>query len=184
MQRPEHINAQLYTIASQTWTELRVQSGDSDGRLPEERKLFGAAVVAGADGGERIILAGGQSDSAASLADVWSLTILDAGSLLATSRAPLRYGRVGHSLTLLPDTDQLVLVGGTTDGPSGEFSLLAPATWLYNATADTWSEGPDLEVPRVQHSAVAVSGQLLVWGGALSQVRPWRPLQPLNMARK
>lgn len=145
------------------------------------------ALTAVASTGEgSFLLFGGATGEAVSISDdpvetldtVWSLPVAPPSGDLSfetvttmppmdeesfdfgTTSAP---GRLGHTVTRLSD-NRILLVGGAADYQSqGQTSN---ATWLFDPTTNTYSEGEPLSERRTMHSAVlGPTGLVYIIGG-------------------
>lgn len=108
-----------------------------------------------------------------------------------TSAAPLAAARTGHSATLLPD-GQLLVIGGTATAGS---DAALPMVERYDPAADRWSPAAPLAVPLRTHTAAPLSdGRVLVVGTHVSpafsvqlfalynpRLGDWSGMQPLPM---
>jgi N-acetylneuraminic acid mutarotase len=80
-----------------------------------------------------------------------------------TELAPMKTARTGHTATLVGGGDGRVLVAG---GAASDGSLLATAE-LYDPKADTWTPGPDMNLPRAFHTATLLEdGRVFVASGS------------------
>ena len=85
-----------------------------------------------------------------------------------TPAGGMQHPRTGATLTLLSD-GRVLVAGGTAREISpferGEGELV-PFTEIYNPATNSWSLGPQLEIPRANHAATALSdGRVLLTGG-------------------
>ena len=71
------------------------------------------------------------------------------------------HGRMGHTITLLPDGRVVAIGGATAEGPVNTAEYMEPETWL-------WSEITPMSVQRSQHTATLLhDGRILVAGGSI-----------------
>ena len=71
------------------------------------------------------------------------------------------HGRMGHTITLLPDGRVVTVGGSTAGGPVNTAEFMEPETWL-------WSEIAPMSVQRSQHTATLLTdGRILVAGGSI-----------------
>ena len=71
------------------------------------------------------------------------------------------HGRMGHTITLLPDGRVVTIGGSTAGGPVNTAEYMEPETWL-------WSEITPMSVERSQHTATLLTdGRILVAGGSI-----------------
>ena len=69
-------------------------------------------------------------------------------------------GRMGHTITLLPDGRVITIGGSTAGGPVNTAEYMEPETWQ-------WSEITPMSVKRSQHTATLLNdGRILVAGGS------------------
>ena len=85
-----------------------------------------------------------------------------------TPAGSMQYPRNGATVTTLPD-GRVLVSGGTARQESlfeqGEGELIA-FTELYDPATNTWSVGPELAIPRTNHTATALlDGRVLMTGG-------------------
>lgn len=135
-----------------SWTDL-----SPEGERPLERCLVRAVWDREA---QRLLLFGGQSNEAPYLGDTWELSA-DGWRELTVDGPPPRHF---YAMAFDGETRRAVLFGGRTE--AGEVN----DTWLFDSTADAWSEAsPEGEPPspRSGHDAVwlGASRSLLVFGG-------------------
>jgi Galactose oxidase, central domain len=160
--------AHLYDLQSGRWSQLDLQAADAHAEKPRARAHFGAAVHRTASAAEAVFVAGG-SDASTALGDVWQLELTPDGTALSAKRlADLPEPRDGLSLTLQPGSSRLAAVGGSA---SADGRQLTASMWWYDVDADAWAADADLPLARAYHSAVATESELLIWAGALPQVR-------------
>lgn len=76
----------------------------------------------------------------------------------ASEAASLGIGRSHHAAALLPDGRVIVVGGMGHNGPLDITEIFDPAT-------GEWSPGPNLNLPRHDHSLIATPGRLVVFGG-------------------
>jgi hypothetical protein len=89
-----------------------------------------------------------------------SVEIYDAKNDRWFRASPLPDPRTELSAFTLPDGRVLVAGGVVGSGAATD------TTWFYNPPADSWTEGPKMNLPRVQHAAVQLSsGDILFIGG-------------------
>jgi hypothetical protein len=83
-----------------------------------------------------------------------------------SSTGSLNAGRSGHTATLLPNGEILV-VGGYSYTPSGDWwAGIIKSAERYDASAALWRNTSDLSVARIGHTATLLpNGQVLVAGG-------------------
>ena len=73
------------------------------------------------------------------------------------------HGRMGHTITLLPDGRVVTIGGSTASGPVNTAEYMEPKTWL-------WSEITPMSVERSQHTATLLDdGRILVAGGSIQR---------------
>lgn len=112
--------------------------------------------------GDRILVTGGYggTGAAAMLASAELFTYATR-SFVATGSMRLARGR--HASTTLAD-GRVLVTGGET--PQGSSSTLTTTTELYSPATGTFTDGPAMNVPRFNHSAVRLDdGRVLVVGG-------------------
>ena len=85
-----------------------------------------------------------------------------------TPAGSMNYPRNGATVTTLPD-GRVLVAGGTARQESlfeqGEEELIA-FTELYDPATNTWSVGPELAIPRTNHTATTLpDGRVLITGG-------------------
>ena len=70
------------------------------------------------------------------------------------------HGRMGHTITLLPDGRVITIGGATASGPVNSVEYMEPKTW-------EWSEITPMSVERSQHTSTLLNdGRILVAGGS------------------
>ncbi len=85
-----------------------------------------------------------------------------------TSAGSMNYPRNGATVTNLPD-GRVLVAGGTAREESlfeqGDEELIA-FTELYDPATNTWSVGPEMAIPRTNHTATTLpDGRVLITGG-------------------
>ena len=114
----------------------------------------------------RVLLVGGSNDLSEPLATV---DIYDPVTDTVSVGAPMPGARVAHTATLL--ADGRVFVAGGANGfnladPLAGLGNILESTLVYNPTANSWSNGPNLPDPRVGHAASRLNdGRVLLTGG-------------------
>ena len=91
-----------------------------------------------------------------------------------TPAGSMNYPRNGATVTTLPD-GRVLVAGGTAREESlfeqGEEELIA-FTELYDPATNTWSVGPELVIPRTNHTATILpDGRVLITGGIGTEPR-------------
>ena len=165
----------LYNVQSGEWSEVSPASG----ARPEARCLVRIAVDPDR---ERLLLFGGQSNSAPYLGDLWAYNTTErTWSEIETNNPPPRNL---YSLARNPIDGSLILFGGASaDGIRGDI-------WTLDVESDEWTvEVIDPEVsplvpPRDSHDAVWLDaiGAMMVFGGRdesgmLNDLWTYRPPQ-------
>ena len=75
----------------------------------------------------------------------------------------MKHARIFHTMTLLPD-GRVLAVGG--DDPVGGPNSPHSTTEIFDPRTDSWSPGPDLAEPRLDHSATLLpDGRIFLVGG-------------------
>jgi N-acetylneuraminic acid mutarotase len=115
----------------------------------------------------RVLVAGGQDG----LISFDSVEIYDTGQDRWLPAAPMVTGRSGHAAALLANGNVLV-AGGTyrTVVPSDASAPLSSAE-IYNPALNSWSSVPRMAEVRVEHTATALSGGMVLVIGATGQSR-------------
>ncbi len=97
-----------------------------------------------------------------------SVELYDPGEKTWTTIAPLGQPRWGHSATLLADGSVLV-AGGSAPRPGGGVHALR-STELYDPVEKTWSPAAELTDGRSGHTAVPLTGGLVLVCGGVAPV--------------
>lgn len=93
----------------------------------------------------------------------------------------MRTARAGHTATLLPDGDVLLL-GGSTQKDHGGGGHPTASAELYDHRTGTWRAAPSLASPRLAHTAtLLLSGKVVVVGG-LREEDDRRRVHPVESA--
>ncbi|MDE2292348.1 MAG: fibronectin type III domain-containing protein [Elusimicrobia bacterium] len=110
----------------------------------------------------KVLLAGGQSNSAGTVASSCNLYNPTTNNFdPCGGGGAMQMERAAHSATLL-DNGHVLVAGGYRSGNAG----FAVTTELYDYTTDAWSAGPALHVERAWHTATAMGNQkVLITGG-------------------
>jgi hypothetical protein len=113
----------------------------------------------------QVLFAGGESDETGRTAFA---ELYDAATGTFTSTGHMTWGRVWHSLTLLPNGTALS-AGGETDGCSGGFCVFAGSTAsaeLYDPSTGTFVPTDNMAEAREVHTAILLNdGRVLMAGG-------------------
>ena len=144
--------AELFDPADGTWRDV--------GSLGEARRGHQAVVLE--DG--RVLVAGGVSAGR----PLAGAEVYDPAQKSWTATGPMTTPRVGHSLTLLAG-GRVLAAGGTSlqggDG-SGQAVVALASTEVYDPGLGRWAPGPDMTVPRFEHTATRLDdGRVLIAGG-------------------
>ena len=109
----------------------------------------------------KVLLAGGQSIKPTSTSATAELFDLDPGSRFNVSlTGSMKYERIGHTATLLPNGKVLVAGGGDVAGN------LSPGAELYDPETGTWTLTGPMKYDRSGHTAILLlDGKVLVAGG-------------------
>ena len=143
---------ELFDQANGTWRDV--------GSLGEARRGHQAVVL---DDG-RVLVAGGVSVGG----PLASAEVYDPAQESWTATGPMATPRVGHSLTLLAG-GRILVAGGTSleggDG-SGQAVVALASTEVYDPAVGRWAPGPEMTVPRFEHTATRLDdGRVLITGG-------------------
>ncbi len=78
----------------------------------------------------------------------------------------MAFGRIYHSMTILPDGDVLVTGGGPSSAPTDVANAILPAE-LWSATTETWTTMASMHAPRLYHSSALLmpDARVLISGG-------------------
>ncbi len=107
-----------------------------------------------------ILIAGGQTTTAASSALNEAELLMPDGTVTVTGNTLVAVGRSSHTATVLPNG--LVLIAGGINN-TGAVNL---TTDIYNPTTNLFTAGPSLSVPRFAHTATLLqNGTVLICGG-------------------
>lgn len=134
--------------------------------LSSPREQHTAMTLQNANG--KILVAGGKNGSTV----LSSATIFDPSVSNGTwlSAGTMTTPRVGHTMTLLPNTivanGQVLVAGGTSNG-----TTVLPSAELFSGTA-TWTTTPSMPGPLQGHQAVLLSGNMILATGGLSSSTP------------
>jgi len=125
------------------------------------RALHGAVTLK--DG--RVLIVGGVDTLGNPLR---SCEIYDPKTSSFKTTGSLRIARAGHTTDLLPN-GRVLVTGGTSNFTDALNAINATerSTEIYNPATGTWSNGPNMSVPRLVHASIALSnGNILLTGGA------------------
>ena len=144
-------HAELYDPNSNVWTTIQ---GPEPDFLPSDAVGLsnGEVFVIGTTGS--LVVQGKLFDP---LSNSW------------TPAAEMNHPRLDATFTLLPD-GRVLAVGGTDNSSLRIFERseekFLPVTEIYDPATNTWSLGPEMQVPRTEHAATALpDGRVLITGG-------------------
>jgi hypothetical protein len=140
----------VYDLSADTWTQ------QSPAAHPSARQAHAMSYI----GGDQVLLFGGCDDDGW-CGDTWVYD-LSADSWTQQSPAPHPSARTHHSMSYIGG-DQVVLFGGTP-----YFGLPYDDTWVYDLSADTWTQQSPSSSPsaRYGHATAYIGGdQVLLFGG-------------------
>ena len=122
------------------------------------RKTFANSATVLADGS--VLFTGGFGMSRAKGGIVPGSEVFDPKSNEWRKAPDTVHGRMGHTITLLPDGRVITIGGSTAGGPVNSAEYMEPETWQ-------WSEITPMSVKRSQHTATLLNdGRILVAGGS------------------
>ena len=179
------VTGRLYDVAANSWTELPVPA-NTWGPLDSALQLAnGEVLVIQNKGAQRIDPEAGEWQSAG---DLPALSIQGASALLGDGRVlvmsgsseppslydpeannwaaatPPRLARRAPALIGLPD-GRALLVGGVADSDVRAERTTVEQTELYDADADSWSDGPTLPAAQTTPYLMLLDGDVIAWGG-------------------
>ncbi len=138
--------AEVYDPATGTWTET--------GRLADPRERHTAALLP--DG--RVLVAGGQNDGFADVHVFATAEIYDAATGVWTPTGDMTVARAGHTATLLPNGQVLVVAGYNAE--------FLDAAELYDPATGAWTATGSLTTARLGSTATLLpNGGVLVAAG-------------------
>ena len=145
----ESARAEIYDPATDTWTPTEDMS--------TERGQPNAVLLS--DG--RVLVTGDRSLDLRAVTGKAETYDPDTGAWSSTE--DMSKAGIGHTLTLLPD-GRVLAAGGVhpTNRHFGAYST----TEIFDPAANSWSPGPELAQPRIDHSATLLpDGRVLLVGG-------------------
>ncbi len=141
--------AEIYDPATDTWTP----TGDMD----VERGRPEAVLLS--DG--RVLVTGDRSLDFRSVTGKAEIYDPDTGAWSSTG--DMSKASIGHTLTLLPD-GRVLATGGVH--PTNIHYGVYSTTEIFYPASNSWSPGPELSEPRIDHSATLLpNGRVLLVGG-------------------
>ncbi|WP_437647217.1 kelch repeat-containing protein [Sorangium sp. So ce362] len=168
-------SAELYDPAADSWSFT--------GSMNHARGGHTATLLSSG----KVLVAGGERPDFHDRISLESAEVYDPETGAWTVVTPMHQLRGGHTATLLPSGEVLV-VGGSGD-PEADVEL-------YDPEADTWTVPALMDVMRIWHTATLLSsGEVLVAGGTLAsdtlssaelydpEADTWTPTAPMNRAR-
>ncbi|PYS27524.1 MAG: hypothetical protein DMG11_16110, partial [Acidobacteria bacterium] len=148
------IPSRVLNLNTQTWTIID-PSTNTDG--------LSAMYLPG-----KVVRIGGTWDDGAGF-PISATSVLDmtAASPAWRSTAPMRFSRVLHNLTILPDGSVLTTGGSTDAAIDPPASAVIYTAELWNPASETWTTLSNMQTPRLYHSTTALlpDGRVLVAGG-------------------
>jgi WD40 repeat protein len=108
----------------------------------------------------RVLVTGGQGDTGSSIGTLKSTELYDPEAGVWTPAADLTTARIGHTATLLPNGEVLVIGGAEI------FTGASKSTEIYNPATGMWRLVGELGTARAGHTATLLpDGRVLVAGG-------------------
>ena len=145
----ESARAEIYDPATDTWTPTEDMS--------TERGQPNAVLLS--DG--RVLVTGDRSLDLRAVTGKAETYDPDTGAWSSTE--DMSKAGIGHTLTLLPD-GRVLAAGGVH--PTNRHFGAYPTTEIFDPAANSWSPGPELAQPRIDHSATLLpDGRVLLVGG-------------------
>jgi N-acetylneuraminic acid mutarotase len=115
--------------------------------------------------GGRVLVAGGETNQGGADRALASAEIYDPLTESWNLVAPMNLARRGHTATLLPN-GQVLVVGGETAQAGDSRSQLTATAELYDPGTNQWRMAAPLELGRSHHTATLLpNGQVLIVGG-------------------
>lgn len=132
-------------------------SSPANNRMAEVRDLHSATLLPNG----RVLVAGGFTTNASSSDSTRGAEIYYPDTKLFLPTTPMTTARHGHTATLMPDGNVLVL------GGLGVGGQITPTSELYLSTNASWQTLPPIPVARTHHTSTLLKdGRLLVIGGS------------------
>ena len=166
--------AEVYDPASDTWTSVDVK--DVAYTIAAGTRLLDGTILV--LGGTPLVEIGiltndgsppsAEEEKAKIEARFPSAKVYDAGTDTWTPTEAMQYPRIKATVTLMAD-GRVLVAGGTARGSSiydQEEDQLTSFTEIYDPATNTWLPGPELKVPRTDHTATELpDGRVLIAGG-------------------